>query len=217
MCYNVIYLYFKVHFVNVTKLKSDIPYASNCYLLEDSGEVMLIDPSSDPDKILSENNIPIKNIKYIFLTHAHFDHILYLNEWVERTKILPTTSIHEGKALSDPINNCYELFFGEKKGYFGEYNTVNCGDILKLGNTELKVISTPGHTEGSLCLLSDGILFSGDTVFAAGSIGRCDLPSGEYAKLNESLKSICSLDDNIEVYPGHNRKTTIKEIKLYHR
>ena len=92
---------------------------------------------------------------------------------------------------------------------------INDNDILKFGNTEIKVIHTPGHTEGCVCYLIDGQLFSGDTLFRD-SVGRCDLPGGNFSKLSDSIKNILfKLDDNMVVYPGHGPETTIGYEKKY--
>lgn len=203
--------------MNIIEIKSDIPYGSNSYLIESGESLMLIDPSTDPKKIIPKLRINPKNIKYIILTHAHFDHILYLNEWVEISGVLPTVSIDEASALADSKLNCYSLFFGLNKGYFGNFHTVSDGDEITIGDDNFTVIHTPGHTKGSICLLGDEVLFSGDTVFESGAVGRCDLPGGDLQMLNLSIKKLCKLPENITVYPGHNGKTNIKEIKLYHR
>jgi len=87
------------------------------------------------------------------------------------------------------------------------------GDRIQVGTLSLEVLHTPGHTSGSICLLTEGKVFTGDTLFA-GSVGRTDLPGGSWAKLMESLKTrLCSLDDEVEVYPGHGPPTTMGQEK----
>lgn len=198
--------------MDIVLLESEIPYGSNSYLVSDSDEYMLIDPSSSVDFVLKNHPFDIKKLKYIVLTHTHFDHFLFLYEWVEKTAVLPTVSFDDARGLSDSHYNCYMLFMGRDLGYRGKYLTVHDSDVLNLGNEEIKIIATPGHTVGSIALLLKDAVFVGDTVFAHNSVGRCDLPGGDYLKLIESIKKIKALNKNTVVYPGHMTKTTVKDI-----
>ena len=93
------------------------------------------------------------------------------------------------------------------------WGALSDGDVLTLGGISLTVMATPGHTAGSCCFLADGILFSGDTLFAR-DVGRTDLPTGDERALSESLKKLAALP-NVKVYPGHGAPTTIEEEKKY--
>ncbi len=184
---------------------------SNCYIVKSpkSQEVVVIDPGANEntiDKYLKENDL---ECKAIFLTHGHFDHI----SAVAGLKALTNAPVYaheaEVKLLSDPQLNA--------SAYMGDEIIVN-PDIRLKDNEEIqiaglswRVIYTPGHTEGGVCyyLLDHGIMFSGDTLFHE-SIGRTDLPTGNHQMLIESIENqLMVLADNIEVYPGHGRPTTI--------
>ena len=155
------------------------------YVVEDDGteEAIVIDPSWDLDKvqqIITRKNL---NIKYIVNTHHHFDHTIGNEGMVEFTnaKIIQ----HENSELKNDI-------------------TVKDGDVIKFGNSELKVLHTPGHSEDSICLIGDGKIFSGDTLFV-GNCGRIDLPGGSAKELFHSLFDVLyDLDDDLVLYSGHN-------------
>jgi len=156
-----------------------------CYIVEDedTSESIIIDPSWDLielEMVIKENNL---KIKYIVNTHHHFDHTLGNETMVESTKA-PIIQ-HENSELKHDI-------------------TVKDGDIVEFGNSKLKVIHTPGHSKDSICLIGDGKIFSGDTLFV-GNCGRIDLPGGSAKELYHSLFDVLySLDDNLILYPGHN-------------
>ncbi len=188
------------------------PLGANNYLLTDGNEAVLIDCSEVKQEILDE--LKDKTLKYILLTHGHFDHVLGVNGMKECTgaKIL----VHKDDiSRMEESANIMQTFgvIGVETPKADDY--INDNDILKFGNTEIKVIHTPGHTEGCVCYLIDGKLFSGDTLFRD-SVGRCDLPGGNFSKLSDSIKNILfKLDDNMVVYPGHGPETTIGYEKKY--
>ena len=156
-----------------------------CYIVEDedTSESIIIDPSWDLielEMVIKEKNL---KIKYIVNTHHHFDHTLGNEAMVESTKA-PIIQ-HENSELKHDI-------------------TVKDGDIIEFGNSKLKVLHTPGHSKDSICLIGDGKIFSGDTLFV-GNCGRIDLPGGSAKELYHSLFDVLySLDDNLVMYPGHN-------------
>ena len=188
------------------------PLGANNYLLIDGEEAVLIDCSEVKPEELKE--LEGKTLKYILLTHGHFDHILGINGMKEKTgaEIL----VHQ-----DDIPRMEEsASIMQTFGIVGVETPVadsflHNGDTFKFGDTEIKVIHTPGHTEGCVCFLIGDKLFSGDTLFRD-SVGRCDLPGGNYSKMSDSIKNILfKLDDNIVVYPGHGPETTIGYEKKY--
>lgn len=150
---------------------------------EDTGEAILIDPSWD----LIEIELVIKRhdlkIKYIVNTHHHFDHTLG-NEAMAESTNAPIIQ-HESSELKHDIS-------------------VKDGDFIEFGNSKLQVLHTPGHSQDSICLIGDGKIFSGDTLFV-GNCGRVDLPGGSAKELYHSLFDVLySLDDNLVMYSGHN-------------
>ena len=150
---------------------------------DDTNESIIIDPSWDLielEMVIKENNL---KIKYIVNTHHHFDHTIGNEAMVESTKA-PIIQ-HENSELQHDI-------------------TVKDGDIIEFGNSKLKVLHTPGHSKDSICLIGDGKIFSGDTLFV-GNCGRIDLPGGSAKELYHSLFDVLySLDDNLVLYCGHN-------------
>ena len=148
------------------------------------------------------------NIKYIILTHAHFDHIGALEEVAEKTGA--TVVIHELEAcaLTDSRYNLCTLA-GVPENRRDADKIVKEGDLIKLGDTELKFIHTPGHTPGSMCIfVGDNDLITGDTLFY-GSIGRTDFEGGSFEQMRKSLERLPALDDEITIYPGHGEESTI--------
>ncbi len=185
-------------------------YVTNCYLIADdkTKNAVLFDAPADCDKILdyiAQNDI---TIKYICLTHAHFDHILALNELKEKTGAELMLHEKEEKYLTDPALNLIGAVETEVIIPKAD-RLLHDGDTISLDGLSFKVIHTPGHTEGGTCYLIDNVLISGDTLFS-GSIGRYDFPLGS---LEDELRSINEkllvLDDEIKVYPGHGFSTTI--------
>lgn len=177
--------------------------ATNCYLIysKQDGEGLIVDPG-DVSKELWHMVEKLKfKIKYIVNTHGHIDHTGG-NDWY-REKTGAPLLVHEldRDFYANPDLN---LSTYSKPCVLKQADRMlQDGDMIRIGKEELKVLHTPGHTPGSICLLSKTILFSGDTLFA-GSIGRTDFPLGSYEELMNSLKTkIMTLQGNLAVYPGH--------------
>ena len=188
------------------------PIDANNYLLTDGDEAVLIDCSEVKPEILKE--LDGKKLKYILLTHGHFDHVLGVNGMREKTgaKVLVNQNDVQRMEESAQIMQTFGVQ-GVEIPKADEY--INDGDTVKFGNTTIKAIATPGHTEGGLCYLVDGKLFSGDTLFKD-TVGRCDLPGGNFQKLSDSVKNkLFTMDENTVVYPGHGPETTIGYEKKY--
>ncbi len=187
----------------------------NCYILGDSNEAIIVDPGSDAEGItetLRENNI---KAKYIVLTHCHFDHIMAVEELASKTgvKLIACQSEKENLMRSD-IN--YTDRYSRKPIELVADIYVKAGDVIKSGGYEFKIIETPGHTSGSMCLYceKEKLLISGDTLFFA-SVGRCDLATGNEAELIKSIKiKLFALPDDVVVLPGHGENTSIGYEKI---
>lgn len=197
--------------LKIQNLESPHPFAANCYLISSCGEYAIIDPTAPYDSSLIDGEV-----KYILLTHAHFDHILEVDSWVNNTDAVVIISADEADALSDPMRNCYKLFDGTDRGYFGERRGINEGESIPLGDQSIEMIATPGHTIGSACYRIGNDIFVGDTVFAGGGFGRYDLPTGNIVMLRNSIRKILALSDECILYPGHGERTTAKEYKSYY-
>lgn len=188
---------------------------TNCYIIfdEDSKEVMCIDPAGDVDKIeYMIKDILHGELKYIYLTHCHGDHIGAAEELknIKGGKILIQTDDYEG--LKNPEVNLTG-FMSEKPIRLEADARVNDGDLLHVGDLEFKVIHTPGHTKGgsSLYCEKEQMLFSGDTLFK-GMWGRTDLPTSSFNDIIASISNkLLVLPDETIVYPGHGIPTKIVE------
>ena len=190
-------------------------FGSNMYLVASGGECAIIDPSVKVSEILGYLERGNYTLRYIILTHAHFDHICEIDSFV-REFPLATVIVGDGdkNMLSDSYLNCYRTFLGADKGYHGEYTSVFDGDVLDLGEERISVIKTPGHTPGSISLLLKDCIFVGDTVFSGGGVGRCDLPGGNFYLLRESLEKLLSLCGELTVYSGHGEAAKLNDIKI---
>jgi hydroxyacylglutathione hydrolase len=174
------------------------PMQNLCYLVSDeNNSAVLIDPGFDAEKIISaiqENKI---KVKYILLTHSHFDHIRAIPELKKSLNIPILCHPNENPSIS--------------------FNSIYQDEIIEVGNLKIKVIETPGHSRGSVCFLIGDNLFSGDTLFYH-SFGRTDLPEGNENEMLNSLKKLFELPKETQVYPGHDygaKTTTIGEEKEF--
>ncbi len=181
--------------------------SSNCYIIGDAGEAAVIDPGVEHKEIVQLLEEQKLCLKYIILTHAHIDHILYMDEL--RSECGGKVVVHEADELllgNAVLNGA--VLFGLNIVFGNADLCVRDGETLKLGGINLEIIHTPGHTPGGLCVKVQNNLFTGDTLFRLG-IGRTDLGAGDYGKLRNSLKELMKLDSCLKVYPGHGLETDI--------
>ncbi|NLM72741.1 MAG: MBL fold metallo-hydrolase [Clostridiaceae bacterium] len=191
------------------KVLSNGIFDSNTYIVYDNGECAVIDCGVNTGDVLNYIEKNSLKVRYIILTHGHIDHIFHAAEMKGKTGA--ELCIHEDEAAlySDPSLNGTEMFGFESLRNAAPDRLLKHGDKLPLGNTELKIIHTPGHSPGSMCILCENSLFSGDTLFAS-SVGRTDLVGGSWLKLKDSIENrLYTLPDDIRVYPGHGGATTI--------
>lgn len=185
------------------------PFAANCYIVgsESNKAGMIIDPGDEAGKILNRVKDLKLDIKFIVLTHGHIDHIGALKEVKEATGA--EVAIHGGdvERLQDRL---VAAAFGlDYPAPPPPDRLLKDGESLDIGDLHFEVLHTPGHTPGGICLLGEGVVFSGDTLFNYG-IGRADLPGGNYSQLINSLQTrLMTLPDNTVVYPGHGAATNI--------
>lgn len=190
---------------------------TNCYLIADDGkkEGIIIDPGDEPEKIIDMIDRAGVKIKYIVLTHAHFDHFGALEE-VKKMTGCNVVILHklEEEVLENPEFNLSPWIVGQKVSLKGD-KLVEDGDIVQVGDIDLLIRHTPGHTPGSISLLFDNKCVCGDALFA-GSVGRTDFPGGSPYVLRDTLDSVFkNLPDETEVWPGHGPSTTVgREKKL---
>jgi len=175
--------------------------AANNYLLTDteSGESALIDCSSD--KFDMKRFIGSANLKYILLTHGHFDHCDGVCNIAAETGAKIVIAEADRHMAKDTVSNVSSLFGSEWKEYTPDI-TVSDGDILPLGKEEIKVMATPGHTPGCVCYIAGEHLFTGDTIMVGG-YGRTDFPGGDFQELLRSLSKLNKMKSGYNMYPGH--------------
>jgi len=190
--------------MQVTRLPLGV-YQTNCYIIyeENAASCCVLDPGGEAKKVLEFMNLRNLTLDAILLTHGHFDHVGAVKELHEATgcKVYLCT-----EDLSMPVKwTAGELFYTDA---YGE------GDELDLAGLHIRVLHTPGHTPGSVCLMVDDSIFSGDTLFA-GSCGRTDLPGGDGDVILTSLRRLAQLEEDYTVYPGHSASTKLAREKQY--
>ena len=180
-------------------------YQTNCYLVwgEGSDDCIVIDPGYQPEAVLAQAKDLNKNIRAILLTHGHFDHVGAVRQIAADTDC--DVYLQEGDLSMPPQFTAGPLYYTHT---YGE------GDVLFLAGLRLRILHTPGHTPGSVCIQAEDHLFSGDTLFRD-SCGRTDLPGGDWATIRRSLQRLAAMDKDHSVHPGHGPSTTLDEEKKY--
>ena len=176
-------------------------YMTNCYLIwgDDSPTCCVIDPGYTPEEVLLRVKRLGKTVEAILLTHGHFDHVGGVKELAAQTGCQVYVCAEElalpHRLTSGPVYHTH---------------TYAEGDVLELAGLTIRVMQTPGHTKGSVCLLAEDCMFAGDTLFQA-SCGRTDLAGGSWTEMRSSLQRLKALEGNYKVYPGHGPSTTLED------
>jgi hydroxyacylglutathione hydrolase len=181
--------------------------STNCYVAssQETKEAIIIDPgidlSSEAEPILDYIAAKKLNVKFIVNTHGHDDHIKGDAFFQQKFNVPICIHILDEHFIEDL-----------EKGNFPSNLLFKDGSLIKVGNETLKVLHTPGHTPGSICLVGEKLVFTGDTLFAGG-IGRTDFPGGSMSEMRNSLKKLVELPLNLLIYPGHGETSIIVEEK----
>lgn len=180
---------------------------NNCYLITDTatGKSALVDCTDDSKRM--KDFIGDAKLEYILLTHGHFDHIAGVKGIQELTGAKVVISSEDSPMLLSSKASL-AAFCGAQQNNTDADIIIKDGDTITLGESIIKVISTPGHTKGGVCYICDDKIFTGDTLFFC-SCGRTDFPGGSSAEILASLKKIAALKGNLKVYPGHDRLSTL--------
>lgn len=185
------------------------PLPTNCYFLKDdeTGKSAVIDPGFESEE-LSELVRKDGNVEAILLTHGHFDHISGVRKIWEETGAKIYLCADEQLFVTDGSLNLSGMFFGEAVSPFRVDVPLNGGDTVRVGNLEVRVLQTPGHTVGGCCFIVKDAIFSGDTIMKL-SCGRTDFPTGSYSQLLDSLRRLGELPGDYRIFPGHGSVTTL--------
>lgn len=178
-------------------------YQTNCYIVheENSTDCLIIDPGYEPETLSSYLEEKGLTPEAILLTHCHFDHVGAVKDLAAQYDC--KVFLDKKELAMPPMLTNGPLYYTD--GY-GD------GDTLTLAGIPIQVLETPGHTPGSVCLIMEDTLFSGDTLFA-GSCGRTDLPCGDARAMRDSLRRLAALSENYRVCPGHGPSSTLNREK----
>lgn len=199
------------------KIYNVSPLSTNCYLLtdKDTGEMAVVDPGGKNEQLIEYITDNGNKLKYVLLTHGHYDHIGYAKQMSDIFGAEILCSKNANVFLSDNMLN-HSMYHDDIEVIkpFSADVILKDNDVIKLGNTEITFIETPGHTNGCGCFLFDDIMISGDTLFCE-SFGRTDLPTGSLSKLFTTFRRLNAIDKDYVVYPGHGISTTLSHEKKY--
>lgn len=181
------------------------PILTNCYMVEDEGEVIVIDPGDDLTQIVAE--LKGRPVKEIILTHFHWDHVSALSGLEEVTGAPAAMSSIDARFVDGVSNQGgHDIARGHGAPHIDWL--LEDGDEVQVGSKTFKVIATPGHSHGSICLYceDEGVLFTGDTVFAGGRYGRTDFEQSSPEEMLETLQTkFVDIPDEVRVLPGHEQ------------
>jgi hydroxyacylglutathione hydrolase len=190
---------------------------TNCYIVacQETKEAIIIDPGfesvSEAEKVFKFIEENALKLKFVVNTHGHPDHVC--GNGIVKRKFQTPIMVHERDAfMLGTFGKVIAKFFGFNSSSPSADNLLKDGDYVKFGKITLKVMHTPGHSPGSISLIGEKEVFTGDTLFAS-SIGRTDLPQSSESDMKESLRKLTKLPDDFKVYPGHGPPTTIGEEK----
>lgn len=175
---------------------------SNCWVVISGSEALLIDGGaqvSEVDAALSSKELTLRGV---LLTHGHFDHAMHAREIADKYGVPLYIHESDGDMLSNGMKNAYMMCYGRDMDLGRADVLLSDGDTIAFGGGDIKLLHTPGHSEGSSCFLAGRSLITGDTLFS-NSVGRWDLYGGSLNELRSSLGALALLDEELKIYPGH--------------
>lgn len=180
------------------------PIGTNCYILEDdqTNLAAVIDPGDEPELIQEALEKEGVEVRYLLLTHGHYDHTTAVPAL---HRVYPQADIYIHQADANGAGSTLFPLAGE----VDDLKLYDEGDVIRLGDHEIQVLHTPGHSPGSVTLKVEDVLFTGDTLFA-GTCGRTDLRGGSYEQIMQSLKRLGELKGDFHVCPGHEATSTLE-------
>lgn len=180
------------------------PIGTNCYILEDdqTNLAAVIDPGDEPELIQEALEKEGVEVRYLLLTHGHYDHTTAVPAL---HRVYPQADIYIHQADANGAGSTLFPLAGE----VDDLKLYDEGDVIRLGDHDIQVLHTPGHSPGSVTLKVEDVLFTGDTLFA-GSCGRTDLRGGSYEQIMQSLKRLGELKGDFHVCPGHEATSTLE-------
>ena len=189
------------------------PLQTNCYVVwaENSPSCVVVDPAYSPEQILESTASRGLTIEAIFLTHGHFDHVGAVEALLAKTGCALWMHRGDYHQRKNPMN---DYLYPLHDRALGDIRFCEDATEITAGGLDFTVLSTPGHSRGSVCYRAGNVLLSGDTLFAGGC-GRTDLPGGDWAAILTSLADLRELEDAVKVYPGHGESTTLAQEKRY--
>jgi len=194
------------------------PIGTNCYVFWDerSGSAAVVDPGFEPERIMEEIKANALKVEHIVLTHGHYDHILAVSD----IKKMTGADVLIGKKDAFCLTDADRALAGRWSGFdfipVKPDRELSEGDTFTVGELQCRVMETPGHTCGSICIICEDVIFSGDTLFYC-ECGRCDLPTGNYGDMLRSLARLARLEGNYTVLPGHDQDTTLDIERRHNR
>lgn len=201
--------------MNVVRINAG-EFGSNCWLVfgETTAGGVIIDPSPEIDVISDALEKRGVTLRYILLTHGHFDHMTSCDTLRDLTGAPLCIHRDDAECLTNSNLNASRLFSGADLLWRPAEVLLNDGMVLDSGDISVSVVHTPGHTAGSVCYLIGDMMFTGDTLFDCG-IGRCDLPGGSDVEMIRSLALIRSIEGDFRIFTGHGSNTTLEKQKKY--